>query len=47
MYVYHAPTCTAKKIPENQRKEMYDTFKTTILMIYFYVKGSQLDAFSP
>ena len=35
MYVYHAPTCTAKKIRENQRKEMYDMFKTTILMIYF------------
>ena len=31
---YHAPT--AKKIPENQQKEMYDIFKTT--MIYFYDK---------
>ena len=33
--MYHAPT--AKKIPENQQKEMYDIFKTT--MIYFYVKS--------
>ena len=32
--LYHAPA--AKKIPENQQKEMYDIFKTAI--IYLYVK---------
>ena len=38
MAIYHAPT--AKKIPENQQKEMYDLFKTKIDYFYF---GSLLE----